>query len=88
MKLDFSELSKGLADVCRALATRDLREPANIEALLDVVLWVVVIVLSGIYALFDLGSPFSMFVMVFWITVASFVWLIFHYTVRQYIGKR
>jgi len=88
VKPDFNELQKGLGDIGRALASKDLREPANIEALLDIILWIAVVLLAFIFSIRDWGSSFSMFCMAFWFTVASFVWLIIHYTVRRTIHRR
>ena len=56
---------QALEAIGRALVKKDLREPANIEALVDVILILALIALSVISAMIEWGSTFTMFCMVF-----------------------
>lgn len=83
-----NEIVKALGDIGRALAGKDLREPANIEALVDVLLILALIALSIISSMSGWGSTFTMFYMVFAFVFLSIVWCVFHYTVLRIIKKK
>lgn len=81
-------LTLGFSDIGRALASKDLEEPANIEALVDVIVWMAVIVLAIILAFRGEAGYFNLFCMAFGFTVFSIIWCIFHYTVLRIFRNR
>lgn len=74
-----SDVWRGVADLLRALGKKDLREPANVNALLDVFLWIVVLLLGVTRCSGD--GVLSMFKMVFGLTLVCIIWAVYHYTV-------
>ena len=86
MKSFLTEIGRGFADVLRAIARKDLKEPAYLNALLDVSTWVVVIILAIIP--FALKSPSMMFYLAFALTLVCIGWCIFHYTVLRIHRRR
>lgn len=81
-----AEIGGGFADVLRAIARKDLREPAYLNALLDVSTWIVVIILA--ITPFTLKNSSTMFYMTFALTLICIVWNIFHYTVLRTRSRR
>ena len=81
-----SEIGRGAGDALRILARKDLKKPANLNAFIDLLLWLVVILL----ALFcpQLKSPSTMFYMAFILTLICMGWFIFHYTVMLILRRR
>lgn len=76
------ELQKGAADMLRKLASKDLREPGNINVLLDVVMWL------GVVLILICSAPKSvnlsnMIYIAFAVTFVCIAWCIFHYTVLR-----
>lgn len=80
-------MSKVLTDligVLQALVTKDLREPNNIEAFLDITLIIVTIALAIILRSSDSeSSTFSMFCMMFAFIMLSFAWCVYHSSVKR-----
>lgn len=81
-------LTEALADIGRALASKNLEEPANAEALLDIILWIATIILACVFTLRNLEGALTMCYMAFGFTFISFTWLIFHYTVLRTTRRR
>ena len=81
-------LTQGISDIGRALASKDLKEPANIEALVDVVLWIAVLAIVFILACRGEAGYFTLFCMAFGFTIASMIWLVIHYTILRALKKR
>lgn len=81
-------LTQGFSDIGRALASKDLKEPANIEALVDVIVWMAAIAFAMILASRGESSSFTLFCMAFALTFLSLIWCVYHYTVRNILRKR
>lgn len=81
MKSFLAEIGGGFADVLRAIARKDLTEPAYLNALLDVSTWIVVIILA--ITPFALKNSSVMFYLAFALTLICVGWCIFHYTVLR-----
>jgi len=84
-----SEQIKDLFGVLRALAAKDLREPNNFEAFMDVLLWIVFIILATVTSLSDSKvAVLTMFSLVFLATIASCGFCLHHSTMRRYKYRR
>lgn len=87
MKTFLDEIGKGIADMMQALVRKDLREPANLQALLDTVKWAALIALCTIPFLAN-RDPLSMFRMALIFTFVSIGWCIYHYTILRSRRRR
>ncbi len=85
---NLENLTQGISDIGRALASKDLTEPANIEALVDVVLWIAVLAIVLILACSGEAGYFTLFCMAFGFTIVSMIWLVIHYTILRVSKKR
>jgi len=89
--LNPDKISEGLAGIGNAIARKSLKEPSNIQILLDIIMWLSAIAFAIILSITHQSGSFLLFCLCFIVTIASWVFCLIHYcnlSSRQKTRKR